>query len=121
MGFLKYLNSDEAKEAVERQENSLIETYIMNTNHKLYSSDYEYILIDNATGKKYTFDKVLMDYPNDIFKQISKNREEQKTKEIDLEWLHEPDYHKRRKLLSKKYIKENKKGELLNHDRRRNQ
>ena len=98
-------------------EKSVMGIYAEKCNHTLTKVEFGYILTDNKTGKRYDFDKVIMRFPEDITKQISENynkhkeedRLQREHKQRTEEILFEPDYHKRRKLLSKRYIKENLK------------
>ena len=103
MGFLEYMDSTKAKEAIEKYELSVVATYIKNTNHNLIKYEWKYILTDNFTGKEYKFSTLTMDYPNDIFKQITKNLREREIKKVDQEWLKEKNKRKRRKIYAKKY------------------
>ena len=107
MGFLDISQEDRSKiEYIKLKEN------LKNIKHTLHCSSDEYILINDITGEKYKYNKLTSFVTlDDIVKQAIKNSESNSKifiqKRISKEWLHEPNYHKRRKLLSKRYIKEN--------------
>jgi len=94
-------------------EESLIGVYAKKCNHTLTELEYGYTLTDNKSNKKYGFTKISIRFPEDVTKQISENynkhKEEDKLKYELKQIIFEPNFYKRRKLVSKRYIKENLK------------